>query len=1381
MPINSCNNYSYSQQIVYQEEINAVAGDITSISFYYDSSTASGTSNSSDWTIYLGHTDQDRFATNNAWVDLDDLTEVFGGTVTYPAIGNFMLISFDTPFPYNSVDNLVVAIDENSIGSNCTLYFGKTPNLGAPRSIYYRSDDTNPDPSAPPVAFGRASYINYMILGGIQEACPAPSDLVVNALSDVTASVGWTENGTATEWEVLYGLAGFNPSTGGTILIDNDGIPGTTISGLTSNTNYEFYITSLCGADGNSMKIGPMAFRTTCGIAYVPYILDFEEVITPSLPVCTTNENLGQGNNWVTATYTDRGFNGKVLKYGYNSSQPANTWFYTQGIELETGETYQISYKYGSAGLSYAENLKVAFGTAPTSTAMTNELADYPNVTHEALDIINTFTVPANGIYYFGFNAYSAANQLNLYIDDIEVFVAPTCIAPLDLAVNDVTADTASISWSEEATASEWEVLYGITGFDPENEGTTQTVTGAPEVTLTGLDSNAIYDFYVTAICSAIDRSIRVGPESFRTICIPEGIPFVESFESGYVDNEDLEGCWTQTSISGARNWVINENQAANNRAPRTGNFNVTLTYGNENWMYYPFELVAGSTYELIFYARQDGNDGANVNVQAAYGTSNTPAAMINSILASSEVVGGDYQEFSGYFTPDTSGTYFVGIKGKMNSPHSPPWYLTMDDISIQEATGCLRPSYLQVTSISSDSVDVEWTENGSATEWEVIYGVTGFNPATQGDTATATGTPEITLVDLIPNTGYDFYVKAVCGADESLLVGPISFVTSCVPEGIPFEEGFESGYVHGQDLAGCWTQNSITGASKWRVNSTETSSNRSPRTGNFNITLSYSNEDWIFYPLDLIEDTTYELSFYARQNSETGVLIESAFGTMNASAAMTTNIIPSSAVVDGEYQKFTGYFTAASSRTYFIGIKGTVGNSPMYVSVDDISVTEAPACMWPSDLVVNEVTENSADLSWTPFFDNQIEWDIVYGAPGFNPETEGTLLHYEGIVPETTINNLETSTFYEVYVRAVCSADEVSLWTGPVSFFTQCVVLNLPYTMDFEGVFPPAISACTSGENLSNGNSWETAYVNQHGFTGKTLRYKWNSQHAANTWFYIQGLNLNAGIEYQISYKYGNNSTALTERMRVAYGNSPESISMVNELADHTNVTGGVPNLETIVFTVPADGVYYFGFNALSVADQFYLYIDDIHIRHAADCDAVTNVEVTNFTENMATVSWAESVTATDGYVVDVYLEGVNPYDADPVASETVAAGITTTTVSGLIEDVFYDVYVTSNCGDGNVIMSEGVRFSTNVLSLNNNDYSQIKYFPNPVKENLTITADKSIDNVIVYNLLGQKVIQIQPRSMNVVIDFSSLPTGTYILKANSEDNLSTFKVLKK
>ncbi|MBX7263034.1 MAG: choice-of-anchor J domain-containing protein, partial [Chitinophagaceae bacterium] len=260
-------------------------------------------------------------------------------------------------------------------------------------------------------------------------ACAEPTGLSAGSVTNNSASISFTGAGTA--YILEYGAAGFtpgtdnNPGVGGTI-VTGSGSP-IAMSGLTSNTVYDVYIRQDCGGGIYSPNSTKVTFTTLCDATNVPYTQDFESATVPALPACTLMENVGAGNNWVTVSAPGNGFTTKALKYGYNDTEAANVWFYTQGINLTSGVAYTISYNYGNNSTTYApEKLKVAYGTAASNGAMTNVLADHPNINQAALQS-NTvvFTPSVTGVYYFGFNAYSDANMYNLYVDNITIDVAP--------------------------------------------------------------------------------------------------------------------------------------------------------------------------------------------------------------------------------------------------------------------------------------------------------------------------------------------------------------------------------------------------------------------------------------------------------------------------------------------------------------------------------------------------------------------------------------------------------------------------------------------------------------------------------------------------------------------------------------------------------------------------------------------------------------------------------------------------------------------------------------------------------------------------------------------------------------------------------------------
>lgn len=182
VPISSCWGYSYTQQIYLATELisNGISGsaEITALRFYYN---AGATGNSTDWTVYLGNSSKTSFTSTTDWESLANLANVFSGTVTYPASGNWMEITFDTPFIWDGTSNLIVAVDENQPGFNCSISWRRS-NLGTNRSIYYRNDSTNPDPASPPNATSRVNYVsNIQLVATPATLCSTPA--LTNILS----------------------------------------------------------------------------------------------------------------------------------------------------------------------------------------------------------------------------------------------------------------------------------------------------------------------------------------------------------------------------------------------------------------------------------------------------------------------------------------------------------------------------------------------------------------------------------------------------------------------------------------------------------------------------------------------------------------------------------------------------------------------------------------------------------------------------------------------------------------------------------------------------------------------------------------------------------------------------------------------------------------------------------------------------------------------------------------------------------------------------------------------------------------------------------------------------------------------------------------------
>ncbi|WP_231628674.1 T9SS type A sorting domain-containing protein [Mangrovimonas sp. ST2L15] len=71
--------------------------------------------------------------------------------------------------------------------------------------------------------------------------------------------------------------------------------------------------------------------------------------------------------------------------------------------------------------------------------------------------------------------------------------------------------------------------------------------------------------------------------------------------------------------------------------------------------------------------------------------------------------------------------------------------------------------------------------------------------------------------------------------------------------------------------------------------------------------------------------------------------------------------------------------------------------------------------------------------------------------------------------------------------------------------------------------------------------------------------------------------------------------------------------------------------------------------------------------------------------------------------------------------------------------------------------------------------------YFPNPVENSLTIKAQQAIELVEVYNMLGQMVANESPNNIEGIIDMSNLAAGAYFVKVTIGNSTETIRIVKK
>lgn len=110
--------------------------------------------------------------------------------------------------------------------------------------------------------------------------------------------------------------------------------------------------------------------------------------------------------------------------------------------------------------------------------------------------------------------------------------------------------------------------------------------------------------------------------------------------------------------------------------------------------------------------------------------------------------------------------------------------------------------------------------------------------------------------------------------------------------------------------------------------------------------------------------------------------------------------------------------------------------------------------------------------------------------------------------------------------------------------------------------------------------------------------------------------------------------------------------------------------------------------------------------------------------------------------------------------------SNIPTGSVAGLPNDFEVDnIYVSVN----------------QVLGAGINEKTELSLYPNPAGNSVTINSSSNINRLSIHNLLGQKVMELQPESNLVTTDISSLQNGLYMITTESKGKISTARLIKK
>jgi len=997
---------------------------------------------------------------------------------------------------------------------------------------------------------------------------------------DIETDLQWTFGENTETYDVYFGTD--NPPA--TMVVNNEaaGATGTYDPGtLEYNTTYYWQVVAKNST--NLETPGPVwEFTTTCDAFAVPFSEDFNALIPPELPYCwSAYANSTTGFAYVE-TIQWNGLNNTYCLAMENADNPdATLLFISPKIEGGAAGKYINFYAWG-----YAPAVSIGTITDPSNPDTYTEL-EQVTVSNVYLDYQEYEVFFTN---YTGDDDYIAIKLITndfyqgSYFEDILIDVAPTCPKPSVLYTQETTTTTATIGWQENGDATMWNIEYGPLGFTP--TGVANAFADSNPFVLTGLESSTSYDFYVQADCGGGDVSYWNGPSFFQTQCETQAVPYFEDFEDAPMPL--TPPCIAVENVNGDDDfWYTSD------ITPFNGTQHIRIDYNWEmdmdDWFYSaPLELVGGETYIVQFYYTSNSESYVE-QLEVLWGTQNNSTAMVNGPIFEDLSIsyGNTYYEGIGYFTPPSDGEYFVGWHGFSIANQ---FYIYVDDITIDVAPSCLKPTGLFVTNPTSSSAFINWTENGSATQWNLEYVLSGEAP-TGTPNATADSNP-FELTDLLSGTTYDCYVQADCGGgDVSWWSQPVTFTTLCDDFAVPFTEDFSN--VTPPEIPDCWLEYETTSGAYMGVYTYEWTYLSPP----YGLVLENGNDalaDVIFISPPIEDDDGAAgkyINFFAY-----GYAPELSVGTMTDPYDVSTYNEITTVPLTYEWTEYEVFFNNYTGDDNFIALKGAYTGPWQSIYIDDIVIDHPPTCPKPSNLYTSDSQTNSIVLHWTENGDATM-WNIEYGEAGFTPTGIANALADSN---PFELTDLTDGTAYEFYVQADCGGGDLSYWVGPVMFQTQCFPAELPYFEDFEvGVFPPSLPVCAAFDDANNdGTTWQTSSnLPYSGIFHLMVGYTFAMD--MNDWYFSAPLELLGGQTYNLSFYYTTNTSTYLENLEVKFGMEPTAEGMTSEpvFVDEMFYYNNEYQLAEVQFSPDEDGVYYLGWHCYSISGQWDTYIDDIYV----------------------------------------------------------------------------------------------------------------------------------------------------------------------------------------
>lgn len=200
--------------------------------------------------------------------------------------------------------------------------------------------------------------------------------------------------------------------------------------------------------------------------------------------------------------------------------------------ELQATSPMTVMFNYANSSTLKDEVFCVGYSTTGKEISDFTWEADINNTANYEWQLYRKTDVPAN-VKYVAVH-YKSVNKEYLYIDNFQIKVTPSCIAPVSVRAESTNTSSANITWTAGANENEWEMVYGTA---PLNVASATTVAvNTLGTTINNLTANTHYQVALRAVCGMNNTSEWSEVADFWTTTTPATIPYTQTFESSDPD-----------------------------------------------------------------------------------------------------------------------------------------------------------------------------------------------------------------------------------------------------------------------------------------------------------------------------------------------------------------------------------------------------------------------------------------------------------------------------------------------------------------------------------------------------------------------------------------------------------------------------------------------------------------------------------------------------------------------------------------------------------------------------------------------------------------------------------------------------------------------------